>query len=267
MAILFRDILPRLRIEQALRESEERFRTLFEGIGEGFFLCERVSGEPVNYRYLTANPAFERQTGFRDPVGRTMRELVPTIEDAIMERYRRVEETGHAETFTSHVAALDRWFEIEATPADRPGRIAVLFRDITDRKKIEAALRASEERQAFLLKLSDALRHVADPLRTEGVAARVLAEHLDVDRAYYVEVDEDAGIARVGSDYLLAAGQIVSVEARHAAALRDLAYPLSAAFAGDDVVNLLGLDLARSPSEVAPLVQPYIAAPLVAVQV
>lgn len=66
--------------------------------------------------------------------------------------------------------------------------------------------------------------------------------------------------------YLAAAGSIVSVEARHAAAISDLLYPFSTAFAGDDVVDSLGLDVSRSPGEVAPLVQPFIAAPLVPVQ-
>ena len=66
--------------------------------------------------------------------------------------------------------------------------------------------------------------------------------------------------------YLLAAGKIVSVEARHAAAISDLIYPLSPAFAGDDVVDNLGLDVSRSPQEVASLVQPFIAVRLVPVQ-
>ena len=66
--------------------------------------------------------------------------------------------------------------------------------------------------------------------------------------------------------FLLAAGRIVSVEARHAAALSDLLYPFSPAFAGNDVVDSGGLDVSRSPQEVVPLVQPYIAAPLVPVR-
>lgn len=66
--------------------------------------------------------------------------------------------------------------------------------------------------------------------------------------------------------FLLAAGRIVSVEARHAAALSDLLFPYSPAFAGNDVVDSGGLDVSRSPQEVVPLVQPYIAAPLVPVQ-
>lgn len=57
---------------------------------------------------------------------------------------------------------------------------------------------------------------------------------------------------------LLVAGKVVSVEARHASALRDILNPLSKDFAGDDVVNAMGLDVARMPAEVLPLVQPYI---------
>lgn len=57
---------------------------------------------------------------------------------------------------------------------------------------------------------------------------------------------------------LLVAGKIVSVEGRHVSTLRDLLNPLSMDFAGDDVVNEMGLDMARMPAEVLPLVQPYI---------
>lgn len=53
-------------------------------------------------------------------------------------------------------------------------------------------------------------------------------------------------------DYLVVAGKIVSVEARHAAAIRDLISPKSASFAGNDVVDTNGLDLADKPSKVIP---------------
>lgn len=62
----------------------------------------------------------------------------------------------------------------------------------------------------------------------------------------------------VNPDYLLAAGKIVSVEARHAAAIRDLLAPKTAAFAGDDVVNAMGLDVVRTPAEVFSLADPFI---------
>lgn len=59
-------------------------------------------------------------------------------------------------------------------------------------------------------------------------------------------------------DYLLLAGKIVSVEARHAAAIRDLLMPMSMSFAGDDAVDANGLDAAKMPSEVLAAAAPFI---------
>ncbi len=60
-----------------------------------------------------------------------------------------------------------------------------------------------------------------------------------------------AGKLIASADYLLLAGKIVSVEARHAAAIRDTLNPLSASFAGDDVVDASsGLDAVNTPAAV-----------------
>ncbi len=60
-----------------------------------------------------------------------------------------------------------------------------------------------------------------------------------------------AGRLLTNSDYLTVAGKIVSVEARHAAVIRDLLAPSDPkAFAGNDVVDAMGLDKARTPAEV-----------------
>ena len=81
------------------------------------------------------------------------------------------------------------------------------------------------------------------------------------------KVFEDTGVTAYNgagrlikdANYLLLAGKIVSVEARHAAAIRDLLQPNSAYFAGDDVVSTTnGLDAAKKPSEILAAVQPYI---------
>lgn len=77
---------------------------------------------------------------------------------------------------------------------------------------------------------------------------------------------EDLGVAAYNgagklienADYLLAAGKIVSVEARHAAAIRDLLQPDSVAFAGDDVVDKNGLDGALEPAKVLAAADPFI---------
>lgn len=69
---------------------------------------------------------------------------------------------------------------------------------------------------------------------------------------------EDTGVAAYNAagkyisnpDYLVIAGKIVSVEARHASAIRDMINPGTAAFSGDDVINSNGLDLAKEPKDV-----------------
>ena len=75
----------RKRAEAALKESEERYRRLFESMNEGFALHELLydeSGEPCDYRFLDVNPAFERLTGMKrqDVVGRTLIEVLPGTE-------------------------------------------------------------------------------------------------------------------------------------------------------------------------------------------
>jgi rubrerythrin len=74
-----------------------------------------------------------------------------------------------------------------------------------------------------------------------------------------------AGQLLKNPEFLLIAGKIVSVEARHAATLRDLLQPMSAYFAGDDITDpTTGLDPARLPAQVLPLVAPYIRTPITA---
>ena len=67
-----------------------------------------------------------------------------------------------------------------------------------------------------------------------------------------------AGQLLTNPEYLMAAGRIVSVEARHSAAIRNLVSPDSVAFAGPDVVDKNGLDVVRAPAEVLILADPFI---------
>ena len=145
------DISERKRAEKTLVESELRYRTLFDSIDQGFCLCEMLldgAGRASDYRFLEVNPMFEEQTGLRDAVGKTARELIPGLEEHWFETYGRVALTGEPVRFVQGAEPMGRWFDVYACrvgTADQL-RFAVLFRDISERRGAEQALLESETR-------------------------------------------------------------------------------------------------------------------------
>jgi PAS domain S-box-containing protein len=140
----------RKRVEDALRASEARYRTLFDAMDEGFCILQMIfdgAEQPIDYRFLEINPAFERQTGLRDAVGRRALELVPDLEPRWFTMYGEVACTGQSKRFEDHSEPMGRWFDVFAfrigAPEER--KVALLFSDITQRK--EAEQRAQYERQ------------------------------------------------------------------------------------------------------------------------
>lgn len=186
-------IIDRLRTsEAALQESEARYRTLFEAIDAGFCIFDVTfdeSGRASDFRFAEVNPAFERQTGIANAIGRSMREIAPHAEDIWFERYGRVALTGEPLRVEDEAAALGRWFDINAFRVGAPEqrRVAALFYDITARRKIEAELRDSESQQAFLLSLSDAMRLPGTPSQIASAAAERLGERFGLSRVFYAE--------------------------------------------------------------------------------
>ncbi|GAB4454505.1 MAG: hypothetical protein OHK0029_09180 [Armatimonadaceae bacterium] len=139
----------RLHTEEALRASEDRYRTLFDSIDDGFVVIEIIYddlGNATDYRFIEVNPAFIEQTRLENIVGRTALELVPGLEHHWIEAYAEVAETGVPLRTVREVKAMNQWFEVYAfrfgTPEER--RVAVLSNDVTARRQAEANLRSSE---------------------------------------------------------------------------------------------------------------------------
>ena len=146
-----------VRSQEDLTASERKFQQLFSEMPDGFALHRIVcddAGKPVDYRFLDINPSFERLTGLdRGVIGKTVREAIPGIEDFWIETYGRVALTGTGTRFESFSAPLDRWYDVIAFSPSRQ-YFACIFTDITGRKRMETALRESEETSRMITELS-----------------------------------------------------------------------------------------------------------------
>jgi PAS domain S-box-containing protein len=145
---LLQEITDHKRTGEALCESEERYRLLIVKMLNCFALLEIItdkSGQPCDYRFLEVNESFERITGLKasEIVGKTVLEVLPEIESYWLENFKHVAITTEPRCFDHYTRVFGKYFEV-LTYCPKKGQLAVVFTDITERKKIEETLRFTQ---------------------------------------------------------------------------------------------------------------------------
>jgi PAS domain S-box-containing protein len=239
VVLVFRDVTAEQAARKALQESEERYRTLFNSIDEGFCIIEMIFDQrekSVDYRFLEINQSFERQTGLIDAQGKTMRQLAPEHEQHWFDIYGRIALTGEPARFQNRAEQLHRTYDVYAfrfgDPANR--RVAILFNDISERKMTEErivrlnadlASRASEleaankELESFSYAVSHDLRA---PLRhvqgyVELLTRELPAQLSDQGRRYLKTITKAAQDMGLLIDELLSFSRSARTEMREIA--------------------------------------------------
>ena len=136
-----KDVTEHSRAEEALRQSEEKYRRLVTQMLQGLAVHEIIldeTGKPVDYRYLDVNQGFENLTGLKreDVIGKTVLEIMPGTEKYWIEKYGRVVLTGEPLIYENYSRELGKYYEVVAYPLQSK-QFAVIFSDITERKKAE----------------------------------------------------------------------------------------------------------------------------------
>jgi|GEM_PF-467476 len=166
------------------------YHTAFMAIDQGFCLLEKVDttpGQKPDFRYLLVNPAFAQHTGLQDVVGRTIRQLLPGVEEITMSRYDQVALTSQPIRFQTFVAELDRWIDANAfSISQQPARIAVLFTDITPLKRREA-------NGAFLADIAHELSQLSTDEEIMATVGAKIGTYLGVNSCLFVDVDDARG--------------------------------------------------------------------------
>ncbi|MFN6571044.1 ATP-binding protein [Dendronalium sp. ChiSLP03b] len=188
------EAVERARTEESLRQSEAKYRSLFENVNDGFCIIEMLydDGQPFDYRFLEVNSAFEIQSGLTQAIGKTAHDFSPNLEAEILTNYETVLATGEPIEFEIQQADVGRYFRIAAYPYGDPQnkQLAIVFNDITDRKR-------REQNQAMLAEITDELVGLEDIAETMNRLGEKIARYFGAAQCVFGEFTKDLETATV----------------------------------------------------------------------
>lgn len=204
IAVFWRDISERKEAEAKLRDSEERYRKLFESMDEAYAVVDVLrddAGRWCDFRFVEVNPAFLKHTNMSWPVGKTATELLGTPNPRWTKLYGQALDTGEALRVEEREDTLGIIFDLNIFTLDREkNRVAVLFTNITGRKKTEADLRDSEAKFRTLFESIDDGFCVLEILYDEAGNAKD-CRYLQVNPAFLKQTGQADPTGLLGSEY------------------------------------------------------------------
>ena len=177
-----------------LHVSEERYRLLIEHAVSAVASHRIVwneAGDPVDYVFLSANPAFETHTGLKvtDILGRKFTEVIPGVDKPpFIEMYSKVVLTGESVSFEQYSELLGRHYFINAFRMGE-GCFGTIFIDITERKRIEDAVRENEETYKTILMASP------DDITIADLSGRIIMVSEAAHRIFGYDPEEGPGMS------------------------------------------------------------------------
>ncbi|WP_460503581.1 GAF domain-containing protein, partial [Hymenobacter agri] len=177
--------LVRAQAETALQQAHDQLADVLEHTHDAFYALDAE----LHFRYVNYRAAQLWNQPVGALTGAVYWEAFPqVIGSEVYHRHQEVLRTRQPAHFETLSPILGIWIEMSIYPGQQGG-LSVFFRDISARRQ-------AEERQAFLLQLSDALRTVADPVAIQETVTHLARQHFGADRCYYYEIEGELAIIR-----------------------------------------------------------------------
>ena len=197
--VVGRDITEQKRAQEALRKSETLYHGLFDSMDEGFCIIEVLfdsGNRPIDFRLLEVNASYEKQTGIPNPLGKTMREIAPDLEQYWFEIYGKVALTGEPAHVVNEAKAINGYYDVRAYRVGEPEqrRVAVVFSEISERMRSEAHIRQLIRVYAVLSDINQTIVREKDPQAMLEAACRIAVDKGHFRMAWIGMADPATGV-------------------------------------------------------------------------